>query len=614
MAFLPHLPSVEGESLTSYMNRTAMFHCGQSLSKFLSVFEVSQGNLLLPGTETISRLSELTGFPSEALRKMTAMRSGNRRLVVDKESVHSQFFDLSKRPFCAECLLEDLSSSSASNGMAVGRLEWQMEPVRVCVRHQATLQARKIEKHADRFRLLPEFFDDRRVLQGFAEHAVAQKPSRLQEYVVARVGGQVGPAWLDDQPLDLAARACEMLGVVQVVGTHVDLRAVTEAEWVEAGDVGFEFASGGLEGINKGLQLIFDRHMATNLKGGPQKAFGRFYQWLQFNKNKRDAGPIREVAREFILDHFPIEAGANLMGAVVEKQRYHSVYSLARKTGDHPKTINRAVISVGLADGDSNKPNVEMLFDAGAAERLMEQVRTSISIVGLQKYLNCNRVQAQQLVRTGFLKRLFPESRVANGRLAGVSRESADEFLNSLLGAAERVAAASDGMMDIMSAAEKSRWPAMDIVRGVLSGMFSKVEMVEPNLKFKGILVDTNEVRDVLTRSQLKGYVGIEEAVELIGMPQQGVNNLVRLSDDDGMPYLSERAVLNAKGKKVRLFAMDEILLFRKKHISLLDIAVAQNLSPKVMKVKLDGRGLMPLAPKYELGRIWYRRADLDEI
>ena len=67
----------------------------------------------------------------------------------------------------------------------------------------------------------------------------------------------------------------------------------------------------------------------------------------------------------------------------------------------------------------------------------------------------------------------------------------------------------------------------------------------------------------------------------------------------------------NAKGKKVRLFAMDEIRLFRKKHISLLDIAVTQNFSPKVMKMKLDGRGLMPLAPKYELGRIWYRRADL---
>ncbi len=37
----------------------------------------------------------------------------------------------------------------------------------------------------------------------------------------------------------------------------------------------------------------------------------------QFNKNNRPAGPIGDVAREFILDHFPIEAGTKLMGSVV---------------------------------------------------------------------------------------------------------------------------------------------------------------------------------------------------------------------------------------------------------------------------------------------------------
>lgn len=611
MALLPILPLIQGESLTSYLNRVASFHCNLSLAGFLSFFEISQYDLLGPRPETLARISELTGQPEEGLAKMSFLRIGDRQVIINGEIVHSQFFDLSNRPFCPECLLEDIGEGSLSRGMPVGRLEWQMEPVRVCVKHGVVLQAQKITKYSDRFRLLPELFADRAFLEVTMAHAVQHQQSRLQKYVVDRIAGGSGPDWLDGQPLDLAARACEMLGVIQVVGTHVDLRTVTNTQWSEAGDLGFGYAMGGFDGIHAGLQVAFDQYVSKNLKGGPQMAFGRLYQWLQFNKNNRQAGPIRDVAREFILDHFPIEPGTNLMGTIVCEQRVHSAHSLARKTGDHPKTINRAVILAGLADGDADKVHASTVFDAKAAENLMDRIRTSISVVDLEGYLNCNRVQAQQLVRTGLLQRLLPEGLKAIGSMKGVARESADEFLKKLLGAAEVVTVASDGMLDIMAAAEASRWPAMDIVRGILSGLFAKVEMVDADLRFKGILVDPLEVRQVLKRNQIEGYVGTEDAASMIDMAQQGLYNLVRMRKRDGSPYLVERTIENAKGATVRLFSMEEILAFRREHISLMEIAEAETFSPKVMKMKLDGRGLVPVAPKYELGRIWYRREDL---
>jgi hypothetical protein len=67
----------------------------------------------------------------------------------------------------------------------------------------------------------------------------------------------------------------------------------------------------------------------------------------------------------------------------------------------------------------------------------------------------------------------------------------------------------------------------------------------------------------------------------------------------------------NAKGAAVRLFDVAEILAFRRAHVSLKEIAEAQCFSPKVMKMKLDARGAVPLAPGYELGRLWYRRMDV---
>lgn len=95
-------------------------------------------------------------------------------------------------------------------------------------------------------------------------------------------------------------------------------------------------------------------------------------------------------------------------------------------------------------------------------------------------------------------------------------------------------------------------------------------------------------------------------------LPLQGLYNLSRMRKPNGSPYLVERIVENAKGAPVRLFSVDEILAFRKEHISLMDIAEAEVFSPKVMKMKLDGRGLVPVAPKCELGRVWYRREYLN--
>ena len=611
MALLPTLPLISGESLTSYVNRTALIQCNLSLPKFLSFFEISQQALMGPGPETLARISGLTGHPVEQLAKMSFLRAGNRKLTIKRETVHSEFMDLTSRPFCPECLLADLEGDSASGGMPVGRLEWQIQPVRVCGRHGVTLQARKFSAYSDRFRFLPELSAEKSVLKEMMKSAELHKPSRLQKYVLDRLDGGVGPEWLDGQRMDYATRACEMLGVILVVGTHIDLRAVTNAQWSTAGDLGFGYASNGADGIKAGLQVALDRYFSNSNRGGPQMAFGRFYQWLQFNKNNKPAGPIRDVAREFILDHFPIEAGMMLMGSVVEKQRVHSVYSLARKTGDHPKTINRAIMLTGLAEGDIEKAYVGNVFDADAAENLMERIRTSISVVDLQGYLNCNRVQAEQLARTGIVQSIVPEGNRVLGAMKGVARESADEFLDKLLGAAEQVTSAKEGMLDIVSAAETSRWPVMDIVRGILSGLFMKVEVVNRDLKFKGVLVDPAEVRIILKRNQLEGCVGIEEAAQLISMPQQGLNKLIRMRKADGSPYITERIVVNAKAVPVRLFAVEEIIAFRRDYVSLKEIAEADMFSSKVMKMKLDGRGLVPLAPKYELGRVWYRRVDL---
>jgi len=192
MALLPCLPQISGESLTSYVNRAALYQCNLSLQGFLSFFEISQQALMNPESETLARISGLTGHSVEQLGKMTFLRSGNRRLTIKGEIVHSEFIELTSRPFCPACMLADLEADSPSDGVPVGRLAWQLQPVRVCERHGVTLQARKFSKYSDRFHFLPELIAEKPVLTEMMARAEFHEPSRLQKYVVDRLDGGRG--------------------------------------------------------------------------------------------------------------------------------------------------------------------------------------------------------------------------------------------------------------------------------------------------------------------------------------------------------------------------------------------------------------------------------------
>ncbi|MBO9429627.1 TniQ family protein [Sulfitobacter sp. R18_1] len=611
MTMLPTLPMISNESLTSYLNRAGSFHADMDVFKFLAFIGLSQGAAMAPKEDTMDRLSFLLGLPIDELEKMTFVPLGDRMRRFCGEVVHSEFANLEKTSFCPACLLEDGSPDSPSTGHRAGRIHWRIEHVRTCPVHEIGLVRRKNANHTEKFQLMSAVAPCDEALSSMVRSAPKQRVSKLQTYIMERLAGRAGPAWLDSQPIDLAARACEMLGVILSAGTHANLKLLTDVEWNDAGHVGFGYASRGEKGVWEALRLVVDRFEQADLRGGPQKVFGRLYQWLQFSKNKKAVGPIRDVVREFVLDNFPIETGSDLFGEPVEQQRVHSSYSLANLTGDHPKTINRAMVLSGLMEGNPDKVSASKVFDAKAGEAIMERIRTSIPVKHLPEFLNCNRVQAQQLVSTGVIPRLISDTKNVNGLLRQVALKDADAFLARFMGAAKRVKRASAGVTDVVSASEVARWPVIDIVNGILTGLFGTIELVEPSLKFKGILVDPVEVREALSREKSQGRVGLDQGARIIGMPNHGLSALAKMRNAHGAPYVVEHFEENSKGATIRLFDAEALESFRLEHVSLKEIAEQQSCSSKVMKMRLDARGVVPLAPKFELGRVWYRRRDL---
>lgn len=608
MPMLPVLPVLDGESLTSYLNRAALFHSNMDVYRFLSFIEFSRVASMAPTRQHLERLERLFGVPMVRLEQMTFLPCEQRMRSICSEAVHAEFANFDQTTFCPACLLEDGTPSSASHGIRVGRIHWRIEAVRTCDRHGIALFRRKNIGYPEKFQKMDAVAPSDADLLKMVQNAPKQKISGLQSYILARLKKEKGPSWLDEQPLDFAARACEMLGLAMVFENSKRIGAMSLADWNLAGDIGFEYASQGEVGICAALDEVRLKFYGNGDVGGPQKIFGGLYKWLQFSRGNKPVGPIRNVVREYLLNNFPIPEGQVLFGKAVARQRVHSVHSLAGKTGDHPKTVHRIMVSMGLILGDPERPAAGNVFDLDAGEAIMARVGTSMFSKELMEFLNCTRMQAEVLVKSGIIRRLFEGKEASGYTLKAVAQEDAQAFLDSLLQAARRVDVAGSGMVDIATAAVVSRWPVADVVKGILSKQFQAIEILDEALKFKGVLVHPVEVRKALSRNMLDDHVGVDEAAQILNIKPHLVPSLEKLKRLDGEPYTKTNYVANSKGVKVALYSVHDLRRFLSENVSLKGSAKAVGTSPKNLKSRLDELGHWPIAEQPALEGFWYRR------
>jgi hypothetical protein len=198
-----------------------------------------------------------------------------------------------------------------------------------------------------------------------------------------------------------------------------------------------------------------------------------------------------------------VEPGIRLLGAVVETRRRHSVASLAAASGLHPKKLNRALVQSGLMpDGDPDRVDGQLSVEAAAGERLAERLRRSIPVVRIPAYLNCNRTQAEMLVRHGLVGRIEPAESRAKTMLNMVPIDDLDAFLAKLFARGRAVDCPSPGMADFVTAAKVARWPVIDIVKAVIDGGLARIEVVRSEKGFEAVRSDPEKIRCVLERRQ----------------------------------------------------------------------------------------------------------------
>lgn len=611
MALAPVLPPLHRESTVSWCSRIARFHADMACADWLGFMEISQQSVINTTDSCVERLSRLTGIAEDRVRA-TGIETKGERMFCHRSVPFGAYFG--QRPFttyCPACLLEDMAKGSHSRGERVGRVSWMFNPVRICARHGTVLVRRRNAGHHELFQDMNRVAPDADELEQQARDAETDAVSPLQAYVEARFDGLDGPEWLDGQQIDQATRACEILGACLLLGVHADIDRLSMREWNQAGAAGFTYAAKGPQGIREAMEELAQHAFCRNEKGGPQAVFGRLYKWLHFNKAAKDPGPVKDVVRDHILDMMPVEPGKMLLGKRVERFHRHSITSLSKQSGVHPRTLRFALFHSGIVPrGEERKYDHQIGFDAGEGEALAHRIRHSIPITKIPAYLNCNRTQAVMLVRQGILRPLMPDF-VGHSILHNVSYEEMDAFLTRFRSCGRQVSRPGAGMMDVIKASEVARETATDIASMVLDGDLQKVEILDEALRFRSVLVDPVEVRSVMEAKADRVGLSVRDAAARLGVPQSGIGHLRNTVNSSGEPLLRGVELTNARGTVRYRYPEEEIEKFKAEHVTLNELALERGLTVKFLAKRLSDANVSPIMDRDLLRVTMFRRSDL---
>ena len=600
----PFLPFDPAETPLSYAARLARFHIGGRLLPFLRDVSIAPEDLAGGSRDAVMRLAEVSGVPFEQLARNAPVRIGKRLYDLRGEQVSAEFLSRPATVFCPACLRED-----DATGARKGRWPWALAVVRTCPDHGVPLVRQGWGAWGDDLHEMEVRVPERgAALDALAERQGLREVSPLQNYVMARLAGRAGPAWLDSQTLDQAVRTSELLGTVVEFGVGQKLVDMTPDQWDRAGRTGFAFASLGETGIRAALQQIHDRFDARGSAPGPQKILGTLYTSVAQSKSGKDPGDLARILREFVFDPIPLPDGYEIMGEPLARRRLHTVASLAEENALDRRTLRNVLVSHGLVPKDAH---ARFPFDAEAGRRIAASVKRKVTVISLPKALACTRPLVDQLFSEGLLHPLVESDRQIRGRTGkAVDLQDVERLIARLHKRATSVHGTPDGLVGISKAANKIGAPAVEIVHLILGGFLDEVARVETETGIAALRVNPAEIRPIL--EDVMAGLSPRAAFAALKIPHGAGWALTH--PDPGAPKLEcIRIPCPDPGHEIVRYRPDDIAAFKSTFTTVARIAEVHEMQIKHVWIRLKHANVRPIVRKPDIGVELVRTADLPE-
>lgn len=605
MRIHPSVPYRVDETPASLVSRLAYLHRAESVR----VFSLDMGwpfQAIVDGDPAaLADLADLVGISVEPLAGAGIVRT-DEVFSLREQRLAKPMLRRARTVICPRCIAEDLQRTSHP-WMASGRVQWQLDPIRTCHLHSVALTEIALVNSPslmnDFARLAAPSIG---YIQRMADDIDEIAPSSMETYLLDRLDGVAGPAWLDALPWHAAAKTCEMIGAVALFGRKASIKTMSDAQWREAGGAGFEIASKGRAGI----RAFFDTLRISYPQGrsdptGPQAWFGRLHTWVT-DTRLPGFDPMRDIVIEMVGELEPVGTDDRLYGRpIVERRRLHSIRTAALETGMHPKRLRKMLASAGVIPVDHHGVTDDrLLFAAPEAQEFLAKVTHAISEQDAQTYLAAGRVQTKVLADAGLIRPFLAPGQDGM-RLATYDTRDLDDFIRRLTEGAEILSTQSEPIYRIPEAAKRANCSAAEIVRAILEGRLAWTGQIAGETGYLSVLVDVNEVRG-LVRGDHGDLLPLTAVQDSLKTTFAVVDALIRTGI---LP--SERAVSPLNRCRYTAVRRDDLNHFATTFGSLNEIARERSTHFSRVKKALGQLGIQPAFGKPRVPATFYRRSDI---
>ncbi|ERP97769.1 hypothetical protein Q669_21425 [Labrenzia sp. C1B10] len=602
------------ETLTSFVSRVATM-ASRGARDFCLDMGLNFQSLCDGDQNAVGAFAELAGFDNGRFPGAILERTGDRSFKMNAEPLPRASLRRSKVRVCPHCIKADLERSADHERVRpYGRWSWMIASVRTCSKHNTPLTVAATD---DNPQMLHDFS---LLLRPFAEdidrqvaEARDRAPSDFETYVLSRIKGQPSKLWLSSLPAYAAARFCEIIGATKIHGAQVMAESLSEDEWYDAGQTGFEIAAHGAEGIRGYLDDMQRAFMETRHAWGPRQIYGRLYEWLAHETGDTAYDALREIITEHAFNTLPMGPDDEIFGKRPTKRVLHSIHSAHLETGAHPKRLRKVLHAVGLIPEDQLALSDERtLFRSDDAKFYLDRIVESMSLKQARAYIKAPRPVDRVLFEAGILK---PWLQGGTGVLKdhAFAKRDLDEFLAALNGDALPVTDEEKILVPIRRAAKLANCSTSEVVQLILDRRLGMIR-TDPDLAgFLAVLVDPEEVKSLVRREDHGGY-SLREVEQKLKTTTQVIKALIEHN------HLEAEIAVNPINRCPQTIVKRDILTaFMDRFETASSLARRSGSHLQTMMKRLDGLGVGPAFPKDQIPATFYaldrvRLADPDLI
>lgn len=593
-------PIQQFETATSYVSRLALW-CGLGSPSDLCLDWGFRWQDFVRGDDALfGKVGELGGARAADLKRWAVRSKGPNRFEVSGQQGTRNSLIRSRLRVCPQCLVKDYQQGGRCGRYR--RYFWQFASVRTCAVHNMPLLSIPPEKYTIlNYDFAGQISQHWNVVNRAADAGEERSFTPFESYILQRLEGKLAVPFLDDMPMHLATRLCEVLGFVLLAGPGRKLSSGTEDEMLRAGQLGFEALEDGKSGLFAALDQLVTPMAVRTVRH--QTDFGALFEWLRSSALGDEFEILKDEVRDYIFRTYPLRVGDMVLGKPCEKETTFTIHRAWQSLGIQRKRMNRVLIAEGLAAkrNDDNAVWLNEGLKSADLDRFSERLASRLTANDAANFLNISGETLQGLRDAGVLTPISDALDV----IPKYRQRDLDCFMMKVSKGAVHKAQTGEARASIIDASRRVRCPSADIVHLILEGRLAKISRDENTRGLAGLTICLQELRQVLPPLEMAA-IPKGEASRLLRVTYPTINYLI----DEG--HLTSQRVRNPKSRQfIDAVCQDSIADFSKTYETLGELAHRYKRASGPLGCHLEAKGICPIETPPKISW-YYERKGLD--